>query len=454
MIKKIDLNKQSLKAFLYNFFVVWNLLVIILLIFLNIYVSSYKSKKIIPGKEIPQEWGQFKLKWKSYNKYQDIGKNLFSIAIADLNKDKINDIIVLSSDGVLSALNGKNGYTLFKLNLSPSTTHLKLVAGEFPKIIVGSTNARVLCISHTGKELWKIKAPAKIIATGVSKKQNGFNIIAGFLEGVAFIDLLKGKIKHYNTSFGSRLFSEIITYDFNNDKTDDTIVGDTQSIYCIDGITGNILWQRKVDYLYAGRFSLINDENNDLYLIVPLYNGKILILNRAGAEVWGTDINERLVDAPITFKNKKEQACFVQSTVQGTIICFNFEKREKLWVRAGNTNSAVKMGMVDLNYDDVPELITVDKYGKLNIIRSDNGNTIDTLSILENTQDENIVSNIVIDDINNDGNFEIAVASNNGNVYVYTYIMFKKRKFWKLILNKKSRWRLYGGNINGNFRFN
>lgn len=454
MIKKIDLNKQSLKSFLYNFFIVWNLLVIILLIFLNIYISLSKTEKIIAKKEIPQEWGQFKLKWQSYSKYQNIGKNLFSIAISDLNSDKINDVIVLSSDGLLSALNGKNGYTLFRLNLPPSITHLKIVENEYPKIIVGSTNARVFCISYTGKELWKIKTPAKIIAIGVSKKKIGFNITAGSLKGVLFIDLLKGKITHYNTSFSSRLFSEIVTYDFNNDKNDDVIVGDTQSIYCIDGITGNILWQRKVDYLYAGRFSLINDANNDLYLVLPLYNGKILILNRAGAEVWETDINERLVDAPIAFKNNKRQSCFVQSTAQGTIVCFNFDKRKKLWTRRVSTNSAVKMGMVDLNYDGVPELITVDRYGKLNIIRSDNGNIIDILSILENTREENIVSNIVIDDIDNDGNFEIAVASNKGNLYVYTYIMFKKRKFWKLILNKKPGWRLYGGNINGNFRFN
>jgi len=455
MIKKIDLNKQGLKAFFYNFFIIWNLLIIILLIFLNIYFSSDKIKKVDAKKEIPQEWGQFKIKWKSNSKYQRIGTKVFSIATEAMNSDKIRDIVTLSLDGILASLNGKNGYTLFKVNLPISPcTHIKIIPKPFRRILIGSTNGNIICISSSGKKIWELKGVSKVFSIGVARKNKEFNILANFSVDLRFINLLKGKFEQYINSFKNPLFSEILTYDFNNDKNDDAIVGDTESIYCIDGLTGNILWRKKLKYLYAGKFSIITDNNSDIFLLVPLYNGKIIVLNKSGIDVWEYEINERLVNAPVVFKNKKNQYCFVQSTIQGSIICFNFEKRKKLWVREALSSSSVKMGMCDFNYDDVPEIVTIDKYGKLSIIRSDNGNIIDTLSVLENPQFENIISNIVIDDIDNDGNFEIVIASDKGNVYVYTYVVVTKHKFWKILLNKKRRWNLYGGNINGNFKFN
>ena len=133
------------------------------------------------------------------------------------------------------------------------------------------------------------------------------------------------------------------------------------------------------------------------------------------------------------------------------MIAFNFSSRDKMWEKDSD-NFSIKLAVCDFNYDDAPEIVSISQNGTISIIDGSHGHMIDSYQVLEGDQ-EKIVSNLVIDDMNNDGNFEIAFASDHGNVYVYSYKVFKKFKIWRLFLNQKGKWNFYGGNIKGNFKF-
>ncbi len=450
MIKKVDLNKLGLKSFLYNFFIVWNLLLIVLLIFLNIYLPSLKTEKKNKEDKVPKEWGQFKLNWKSDYKYQDIGKNISSIAFADVNEDKVRDIILLSSDGMLSALNGKNGYSIFKVKFSKIVSVFNLINDNIFRIILGTDDGKILLISTRGKVVWEVNTGNKSITSGFYYANKKLNVVAVFKNAVALFDGRTGKILGANDRFGNSLLPTLLTYDFNKDGIDDFIVGDITDIFCVDGKTSNILWSRKFSYIWSGKCSLLMN-GYDTYLVVPFYNGKVKILNQAGKDVWEFETDERVVSSPVVMKDKQKHTIIIQSTLAGKLVCADFSKRKIIWQKGALTNSPVKIGLSDFNYDNVPELVVSDKFGHISILKVDSGKLIDSLTIFENKTDEYIESNIIIDDIDNDGDLEIGLASNSGSVYIYTYKILKKRKFLDFLFKKVYRWSMYGGNYRRTF---
>ncbi|MBN1899396.1 MAG: PQQ-binding-like beta-propeller repeat protein [Spirochaetes bacterium] len=451
MLKKTDLNKQGLKDFLYHFFIIWNLLIIALLIILhfNIRILRFEKVKIKP-KSLDQ-WGKFQLFWKSDKDRQDIGSFIYSLGIVDLNHDKIKDIIALSSSGTISGLNGKNGISYFAIEQIPPVWHVKIVPGKSPCILLLDARSNIKCLSDKGKQLWKIHGAGEMVSFSLAaRKDKGFIMPVNFTKGLLFADT-SGKILFQNASFNHPLFTEVVTYDFNNDNNDDILVGDTRSVYCLDGVTGNILWYKNVHYLYPGKFSIINGKDDEVYILVPLYNGNLVVLNKAGVDVWKLDLGENLVDAPVVYRNKDDEYCFVQSTKSGRMAAFNFSSRDKIWTK-DSESSPVKLAVCDFNFDDAPEVVSISQNGLVKIINGSDGHTIDSWQALEHDQ-ENIVSNLVIDDMDNDGNFEITFASDRGNVYVYSYKVFKKFNIWKLFLGKKGKWDFYGGNIKGSSKF-
>ncbi|MBU1076005.1 MAG: hypothetical protein KKH98_01845, partial [Spirochaetes bacterium] len=147
-----QLKEYNLKFFLYNFFIVWNVLVIILLIWLNFHIGNIRIKKPKKVNQIPKMAGQFKLLWQSKSAFQNIDKDLYYIDHIKANNDRINDFIALSHSGHITAFDGENGNILFNIDIGSSISKFGLVQG---KILAGNTNGRLICLSSAGKELWK-----------------------------------------------------------------------------------------------------------------------------------------------------------------------------------------------------------------------------------------------------------------------------------------------------------
>jgi hypothetical protein len=428
MLKRV-LNKNDLKSFIYNFFVIWNSFLIIFLLLLIFYPSKTKKTEQIPK-------GEFKLKLSSLKKFQNIGENLFSIASIPLSKN----LIVASKEGIISQLNNQNFSSIFILSFNQISKNIK----TFNDYIIFSTENELFLLNSLGKKIWHLNFNQEIKNFNILYNKKNFYIVVS-TPNTLYTITKNGKV-FKKFLLNQLLFSEIISYDFNNDSFDDIIIGTTENIYLLDGRTLNILWEKSINSIYPGKFSLLKNKN-ELYIIVPLYNGKILVLNKYGLLVWETEANSQIVSAPVSFKNIKNELCFIQKTLDNKILFFNFTKRKK--ENEISFEKPFELCLADLNFNNSPEIITVTEDGIINII--ENQILIDKFNLYLK-ENEKIISNIIADDIDKDGKAEIIFSSNKGNVYAISY--YVKIGILKTIFKKINRWYQYGGDERNLFKFN
>ncbi len=480
MPDNIKLKQFNLKFFLYHFFIIWNLLIIILLVLLTFYLDNKKVIKPEKIKKDIQVSGQFKLFWQSKKEFQNIDPDIYYIDIIKSNNDDLYDFITLSKKGHITVFDGENGHILFNKKTGDSESRFSVPG---PHIIIGNTDGKIHSLSKSGKQLWTIQLDKALklktilsLSNIITKKSNtsaksnisteksniktynltnmikawkkpGKNRIAGKIQdifrniiqtvqGVYSVNPSSGKINNSFKHFNTRLSGQISYGKFNDDDIDDYLVCGTNSIHCLDGGTLKQLWQRKIPYVFSGNKSIIFNKKKDMFVLIPLFNGEIKILNKHGTDVSEIKINENLVDPPLVIKNK--YFIFIQLTLENNLYAFDFERRKNIW-SISMSEKIIDLRNADIDYDNIDELFILLETGKIYIINSESGKALDFSSCLENTAAEKVTSNLAVVDIDNDNNYEFCFATDKGNIYVYKYHLYNKKFILKKIF--KNLWK-------------
>lgn len=441
MFKK-ELNKNDLKSFLYNFFIIWNSFLILFLIILNIYLPPSNLKNNL---SLPAEICKIKQKWINKKNFQNIGENIFAISLYK-SDNKFKNLITCSSNGFLSSLDCKNGFAIFIQNLN----YIKNFFIFKNKAILVSNNEMLLAFDNSGKKIKELKLEGKInnINSFVSNKK--YFIILSDNKNLYLIKDENKQVKSFwlknffrkqvssnnlkifkKIEFELPIITEISLVDLNNDKIDDIIIGDLEKVFALDGLTFNILWEQKLNYLYSGKISILKNKQ-DIYILIPFYNGNILILNKSGISAGSININSKIVEKPIIFKQNKK-FFILQKTTDNKLFCYEFNTLTKKFEKQFPEDFKVAIG--DLNYNGIPDIIIISESGMLNII--ENEKELYKFNIM-NDKTDRITSNILIDDIDNDLNYEIIFGTAKGNVYVFTFIT--EKSFFRKILTFKYNW--------------
>lgn len=426
MVDNKHLKEYNLKNFLYNFIIIWNILIIFLLIWLNFFVHPWRVVNPKPVKKTKIISGQFKFIWQSKNEFQDIAADIFYIDFIKSNSDKIKDFLGISASGMLICLDGENGNKLFQVETAPCQTEFVMDAN---KILLGSTDGNINAYTVQGKKSWNT-----LLESSINHLNN--NVVLG-TTNIYLLDR-KGKVNNKFHFIKNHFIGRLVQAHFNDDTKADYIISERNYLRCLDGATLNQLWQREIPFIYSGHPNVIFDKNNDLFILLPLYSGNIKVLNKHGVDVFNIEINENLINQPVVFKNKHYM--FVQKSLNNNIYVFDFEKRRNLW-SLDFTENINDIKAVDYNYDNVNELFVLTELGKVYILNSENGKMIDYYHILEN-KEEKAVSSLGLAEVDNDNNLEFSFATDKGNVYLYKYVLFNKKFiFKKYIRYFKSKWK-------------
>ncbi|MBU1078127.1 MAG: PQQ-like beta-propeller repeat protein, partial [Spirochaetes bacterium] len=254
------------------------------------------------------------------------------------------------------------------------------------------------------------------------------------------LNLKDGNSKNTFRYIKNNIIGDIISGKFNDDDIPDFLISEKNHLRCLDGITLKQLWEKEIPFLSTGVKNILYDRKGDIYIVLPLYNGKVKVLNKYGADVFELKLNENLVHKPVVFKNKNY--LFIQRTINNNIYAFEFEKRKNIW-SVDFSEKIVDVKARDLNFDDVHEIFVLTSNGMVYILNSETGKMIDSHALIKGPVTERVVSALGLDDIDNDNNIEISFATDQAGFFVYKYILFHKKFILKKYLQiLKKKWKL------------
>ncbi len=406
------LKNDNFKLFLYKFFILWNFIVIILLVLLNIKIKKEKKSfyKI-------KSYGQIKLLWNNRFKYNDKYFSVTKFTLTRLSSDNIYDVVSLSSNNFVTGLNGKNGEIIFSFQ-SPSAIN-NILSGKH-NFIIGSQNG-VIALYKSGNKIWErnLKNKLKYLS-----RINDY-IIIYMMNSIFKIRELNGKV-YKKIQLRDNIYSKVDSVDINNDKINDIIISSREYIDCRDGKTLNLLWRVNITNSYL--FNGIRLKNKRVRIILNSNKSNIIILNKYGFIVGKIPINGNL--KYILFpRYKRERYLLIGS--DKIISLYNLLNLNKEW-EMEKENYILNIKDLDYNGDD--EIIVVNKItGEGFILNTGNSRILDKFLFYGNKG--NITTDLKIFDIDNDSNLEFMFGNKDGYISVYKYITFHKNLL-KLILKR------------------
>ncbi len=228
-------------------------------------------------------------------RFTDLTGDVDSSPVAmDVNGDRTLDIIVNSIDGYVNVIDGKTGWGLWKRKIygrpagPPLTVDLD---GDGKKEIITLTRNGILTgYSTDGKNLFTISLEKKfIIPPSAGDVDNNGKIDLVYMSTDGVVQAIEGRTRRvlweYETEEKTS-FGRIAMSDMNLDKSQDVIFTTPSGlVYILDGVSGTPL-----SIFNAGDFILatpiIYDFNKDKVpeVIVPTYDGIIYCLKETGVK--------------------------------------------------------------------------------------------------------------------------------------------------------------------------
>ncbi len=372
--------------------------------------------------------------------------------IANINDDKMLDVIIADASGFITALDGEKGLKIFESEVMDkilaAPVAVDLTKDGIDEIIVASNNGIVSAFNGSGKLLWRSASNldlGEIINRPAIEDVNNDKVLDIIVptanKGLVALDGSHGwEIWNTKAITKGRIITAPVKADFNEDGIIDFLFASESGHIC--AITSQ---QKKVWKLWEADLPLL-DYSSPLFfkagkqsLIVIFTKEKgIAALNaKTGRIVWNKAISKRFFASPVASDSNDDNINDVIAVAaNGDIHVFDGATGDEIWSVATGAAVLAAPCLFDFNNDGLKDLIILDTKGGLHCIDINRGRTELSVKI---TGADSFFASPVLADINNDGFLNIIIAAKNGQITAY----FLNRKTGK---NKKV-WPVFLGSI-------
>ncbi len=365
--------------------------------------------------------------------YKMAGKNIdASAAIGDIDRDGYLDIVVVTTTGIVIALDGY-GREIWKTELedivSIAPTLVDVTGDSGLEILVLTQSGTIHCLDGlTGEPVWKnstlgeIKwASMNIITTDINGNGN-IEIITGDIAGTLLcLDGNGKKIWAYNESEG--IGSAPAVGDLDGDGLAEIIIASEDTPLICLSHKGEVKWRFKPqsDVLVSGRkrevtAPVIRDINGDgIAEIITGMGFELVAINSNGEIVWSSPIKNR-IDSGISVGDADgDGAIEIYATdLSGNIVCVASDGKQKWSAKLGG-KARRSATIADVDGDGVVEIIVAGYGGKMHLFSPD-GTLEESLLIKGGTNAAPVIADLL-----GDGGLCAVIPQISGSLVVYRW---------------------------------
>ncbi|MBU1201131.1 MAG: PQQ-binding-like beta-propeller repeat protein [Nanoarchaeota archaeon] len=215
-------------------------------------------------------------------KFKAEGSIRGGVIIKDVDGDGKPEVIFGSGDKNLYILNAK-GKLINKFEVDESIESMPEVMDD--KIIFGTNNGKIHCISFEGEEIWTFKTKDKVLAQPVIGKLFGGDeryIIIGSTDQYLYtLDEQGALIWKFKTE--GAIYSKAALADINNDKKLEIIFGSCDNkVYAVDS-RGEKMWSYETNFWIVAPVIVSDiDDDGNLEIIAGSYDHNLYVLDAKG----------------------------------------------------------------------------------------------------------------------------------------------------------------------------
>ncbi len=352
----------------------------------------------------------------------------------DMNQDGVRDIVIAAQSGRIEIINGVNGLSLNAFSLERSIHSAPRVfdvnRDGRSDIIVASGDGALAAYTQNGLDLWKYQPEVSVgaiynqISSYLLNDDNVEDIIFSTQNaGVVAVDGATGKQLWSSASLmQGRAITSPLVGDFNQDGvTDVVVVTDSNQMLAFSsrGDQLNVLWQQSVPaVLYASPIVLKSSFNN-LILLATQSEGVLAFNGLNGSRVWQAVLNDSVFATPVVMASSATEASVIVNTLSGNVVSINANDGAILWQTALKSKLQASPVVLPLSPQvDEKLLLIADTEGVFYILNAANGRQL--LSEKQEGADRFVVTP-VLTDVNNDGQLDAVMASQNGRIFTRSF---------------------------------
>ena len=351
-----------------------------------------------------------------------LGQADASPAIADLNGDGINDIVVTTTAGSIVAIDHQGRQIWMRgvqIPISIAPTAVDLVEDETPEILAVNQSGQIFCLSgRNGDPIWEYSLPGKIewgmtaLAVYDLDGDGALEIIAADDVGhVVCLSRDGEKLWQYDGNHGHGMCPAV---GYIGDREEPVIIlaGPKTAMLCLD-VRGKRLWEVKG---INGASPVIADlDGNGKNEIVGAMDNALIAVDAKGKVLWKLE-TPRIIDSSIAVGDANEDGItdIYAVDLSGYVVCAD-PAGKKQWSADVRERSRRSPTVGDVDGDGALEVVVAGYSGEL-FLFSGNGDLKESHPMPQGTN-----ASPTIADLKGDGTPSVVYVTATGSVLAYRW---------------------------------
>ncbi len=355
-------------------------------------------------------------------------------ALADINGDGSLDVIIASATGMALAFNGQDGKQLFKVDNSapvfaaPATADLDGDGSE--DIIIADNSGGVTALDGKGKTLWKAGSGLQlgsVINMPTIRDITGDNIpdiiVPTIKKGLVALDGSNGA-KLWDTAHldTGALVAVPLLADLNRDGPPEFIT--VSSSGKVAAVTGRrdkpaLLWSANIPPVQYSSPAYGKAGKKGLVVFATKESGLIALSSMDGKVVWKYDVKSEFFSSPVIADMDGDNVSEIAIvSTKGDIHILDLASGEEDWRAPLGAKVKASLALVDFDNNGVLNIIALDQEGAISVVDVAGRQVVLNIPV---EGANSFVASPTVGDINGDGTVDIATASQNGKISVYSF---------------------------------
>lgn len=348
----------------------------------------------------------------------------------DISRDGVRDIIIAAQSGRVEMINGANGLSLSAFNIDKSIHSAPLVfdvnQDGLSDIIVASDDGALAAYTQNGIILWEYQGDVPL--TGIYNQivghyLNGDNIedilVSTAKQGLVAVDGSNGK-HLWNTAkyVKGQVITSPLVDDFNQDGMPDmAVVTDQDKIYAFTGRGEQVslLWEKAVPKVLFASPVILKTLYNSMIFLATQENGLLALNGMTGKRIWLTPLKDIVYASPVIMQSVDAGVHYViVATLSGKVVALNANDGVIVWETYLGRKLQTSPLLFSHHESTDKFLLIADTRGGYSILNARNGKRL--LTEKQEGADRFVVTPLMVD-LNNDGQPEVVLASQNGRIF-------------------------------------